>query len=336
MIRDTYLRLLFIPALGILIPMLSGIISYSFYSIPELIGAHLFFILVSFFIWGGCNWIHSRLRPVFKTGFNPFLKIITISSVSALYGMAIGGFLTFLWLRFSREIFDWDPVYRFLAMTTLAVIVFTLVYEILFLSKERELDNKIVGQLDYERSQAEIAILKNELDPHFIFNSLTTLSHLILNSPEQAHNFNQKLARVYKYFLVNKDRELISLDDEMEFIRNYFYLLQIRHDDKLMLDTNFESKQNGPIMILPCALQTLVENAIKHNDFTEEKPLRIRISLNGQYIKISNTFRPKPYLVTSTGIGLKNLIARYRMICNKDIIIEKDEEIFTVSVPLIR
>lgn len=218
----------------------------------------------------------------------------------------------------------------------LAVVVFTLVYEILFLSKERELDTKIVDQLDWERSRTEMTVLKNELEPHFIFNSLNTLSHLILSDPQTAHLFNSRLARVYKYFLINKDRELISLRDELEFIENYFFLLQIRHDNKLNLKTELHGDSEGTIMILPCALQILVENAIKHNQFTDADPLHITIVLNGQYIKISNNSRPKPYLVNSTRIGLRNLSSRYKLVCNKDIIVERTNEDFIVKLPLIK
>jgi len=214
------------------------------------------------------------------------------------------------------------------------VVVFTLVYEILFLSKERELDTKIVDQLDKERTQAELTILKNELDPHFIFNSLNTLSHLITTNPGKAHLFNNRLASVYKYFLINKERELISLQDELEFIHNYMFLLQIRHDDKLSLQTDLKENADK-IMILPCALQVLVENAIKHNEFTEEKPLLIKISLNGEYLKVSNNTKPKLNSVNSTGIGLKNLSARYRLICHKDIFVEITNNDFVVKLPLI-
>ena len=88
-------------------------------------------------------------------------------------------------------------------------------------------------------------------------------------------------------------------------------------------------------MIPPCALQILMENAIKHNEFTEANPLKIKMAMNGQYLKISNNVKPKPYSVNSTGIGLKNLSSRYRIICQKDIIIEKNRENFTVKLPLI-
>jgi LytS/YehU family sensor histidine kinase len=177
--------------------------------------------------------------------------------------------------------------------------------------------------------------LKNELDPHFIFNSLTTLSYLILNDAQKAHRFNERLAKVFKYFLINKDRELISLEDELEFIDSYFFLLQIRHDDKLQLQTDLFDKGGSTIMVLPCALQILVENAIKHNEFTDEDPLKIKIEMNGEFLKVINNVRPKPYLLSSTRIGLRNLSSRYKLVCNKDIIIENTDYSFTVKLPLI-
>ncbi len=257
MIKDVRLRLIFIPVLGIILPLASGIISYKLYSVPELILANLYFTFTSLAIWGGCNWIHGRLRRLYAPLSNPFTKIFTVCSVSALYGICIGCISASIWLQLSRNEFTWAGLWRFNLLCMLAVIVFTLIYEILFLSKERELDNKIVTQLDKERSQAELQALTNELDPHFIFNSLNTLNHLIVNNPPQAHLFNNKLAQVYKYFLINRVRELISLKDEMEFIDDYFFLLQIRHDNKLQLQTELGDEHNK-IMIPPCAVQTWV------------------------------------------------------------------------------
>jgi hypothetical protein len=335
MIKDALLKVIFIPLLGIGLPVIAGIISYELYSVPELIAANLFFILTSFIIWAGCNWIHIKLRPLYAPVSKLFSKIATVCFASALYGACTGGLSSFIWIKISRETFIWMSIYKFIAVCIAAVILFTLVYEILFLSKERELDNKIVDQLDKERSQAELQALTNEMDPHFIFNSLNTLNHLILNRPQQAHLFNNKLAQVYKYFLINKTRELIPLKDEMEFIDNYFFLLQIRHDGKLQLRAEL-NEENNKAMIPPCALQVLIENAIKHNEFTDDNPLLIKISMNGQYIRVSNNAKPKPYAVNSTGIGLKNLSSRYRIISRKNIEIEKGRDSFTVKLPLIR
>jgi LytS/YehU family sensor histidine kinase len=176
-------------------------------------------------------------------------------------------------------------------------------------------------------------VLKNELDPHFILNSLTALSHLITNDTDKAQLFTQKLAQAYKYLLINKDRDLISLEEELRFIDNYFFLLQIRHDDKLKLQVNIDKDRR--MMILPCALQILIENAIKHNLFTEEHPLIINISLNGAFLNVANNVRSKPYQVDSTNIGLKNLSTRYKLTCNRDIIVYNAKEKFIVKLPII-
>lgn len=336
MIKDLFLKMIFIPLLGISLPLISGIVTYNRYSAVELIAANSFFILTSFFIWKGCNWIHIKLRPLYKPISNPFSKIAAVCLVSALYGACTGGLSSLIWLKMSRESFSWpgSDIYKFLTACVAAVIIFTLVYEILFLSKERELDTKIVDQLDKELSQAELQVLTNEMDPHFLFNSLNTLNHLILNEPKQAHLFNNRLAQVYKYFLINKNKELIPLEDELEFIESYFFLLQIRHDNKLQLQTTVDEK-SAKVMIPPCSLQILVENAIKHNEFTAANPLLIKVSVNDHYLQVSNNIKPKLYAVNSTGIGLRNLSARYKLLFKKDITIATTRENFIVKLPLI-
>ena len=336
MIKDKYLRLVFIPLLGIVIPFFSGIITYSDYSILELISINLYFILLSFCIWTGASWVHRKMRSFSKSLRNPILKVFSVSLIGGLFGAAISGMFSIAWYKISKENFNWAPVFRCIAFSSLAVLLFTLLYEILFLSTQRVLYTKIVDQLDWERSKAEMSVLKNELEPHFIFNSLNTLSYLILNDPQTAHEFNSKLASVYKYFLINKDRELITLQGELEFIENYFFVLQVRHDNKLHLSTDLSNHHEGTLMILPYALQVLVENAIKHNEFSDADPLYIKVVLNGEYLQIKNNKKPRPYAVNSTGIGLRNLSSRYRLVCNKDILIETSDNEFTVKLPLIK
>lgn len=335
MVRDFQLRLLFIPLLGLLIPAVSGIIVYEKYSAAQIIISNCYFILTSFIIWGGCNWIHSRLRPLFRKTQNPFFKILSISIVSGLYAAASGGVMTMIWFRISKESFTWGKFFGFIAFSVMAVLIFTLVYEILFLSKERELDTKIVEELDRERMEAELDVLNNELDPHFIFNALNTLNHLIITNPDTAYLFNSRLAQVYKYVLMNKNKELVSLFKELEFIESYFFLLQIRYENKLVFELDAKDAEIRKIMMPPCTLQTVVENAIKHNEFSAENPLMIKLSLNGEYVKVSNNKKPKPYLVDSTSIGLRNLSSRYMLLCNKNIIIENEEFHFLVKLPLI-
>src|SRR5690242_14012872 len=275
MIKDKFLRFLFIPLLGISIPYLSGVITYSRYSFLELFAITVFFIFMSWSIWSCSTWLHHKIRTWFSLNQNTFIKISTISLSNALFGGAIAGILTLIYYRISQEVFSWTSYLLTVILSVLAVIVFTLVYEILYLSKERQIDSKVVDQLDWERSMAEMSNLKNELEPHFIFNSLNTLSHLILRDPETAHVFNSKLASVYKYFLMNKDRDMISLHNEMEFIENYLFLLKLRYDEQLQFISNLNPAHNDKIMIVPFALQIAVENAIKHNEFTCHEPLTV-------------------------------------------------------------
>ena len=336
MIKDTLLRLLFIPILGIAISYVSGIISYNKYTAFQTTGGCLYFILISFCIWSGCQWIHLRLRNLYTIKQNPFPKIISVCMLSGLYGSSIAGIFSLMWMRLSKEEFRWEPINRVIVFSVLAVIVFTLVYEILYLSKERELANEIADQLDDELTRAEMTALRNELDPHFIFNSLSTLSHLIANDSAKAELFNNKLAQVYKYFLVNKDKELVPVEREIEFIKNYFFLLKIRHEDKIELRIDIDEERVKDILIIPCALQILVENAIKHNEISMEHRMDIGIKTDDKHLSIQNTVKQKPVKFASTKVGLKNLCSQYLLVSNKNILIEESENIFAVKLPLIK
>lgn len=255
--------------------------------------------------------------------------------VCGLYGIAVSGMFGLSWFRFSKETFSWTILTEFVLFSLLAVIVFTLIYEILYLSKERERDTEIVVQLDRELTRAEMMALRNELDPHFIFNSLTALSYLISNDSKKADLFNQKLAEVYKYFLINKDKELVTLEKEIEFINNYFFLLKIRHDDKLNLEIDLKEKNSKEIFIIPCALQILVENAIKHNSFTHEQPLHIRVNVDSNYIVVESSGKQKQNLPGSTKVGLKNLGTQYKLLAKRNIDVEELDNKFIVKLPVI-
>jgi hypothetical protein len=336
MIKDVYLRLLFIPLPGIFLPLVTGLTDYDHYPLSTIILVNLYFISTSFITWTGCSWIHSVMRPVYLPLKPVVRRVLPVCIASTVYGGCIGCLAALGWLRLSQEYFDWNPVISFTLACMLTVIVFTLVYEIRFLSKERERDSIMVDLLNKERSQATLYALQNEMDPHFIFNALNTLNYLIQNNPKQAYLYNNKLAQVYKYFLVNKNKDLVPLGNELDFIADYYYLLQLRYDQKLQLEIELKNESPEELMIPPCSLQVLLENAIKHNSFTDTDPLKIMITVNGQYIKVMNKKSPKPFLIDSTRIGLENLNSRYRLLFNKDIIINTGKDIFTVNLPVIR
>ena len=304
----------------------------------EIVASNMHFIATSYIIWQGSVYIISRVRRLALVKQKFFLKLTMLCVATAVYAFIISSSSALIWQQIFSGIIYTKPVFACGLLSAVIVIFLTLMYEALFLSKERELDTKIVNQLDRERQHAELNSIKGELDPHFVFNALTTLSHLISIDHEKAQLFTQKLAQVYKYLLINKDRELISLNDEIKFIDDYFFLLNIRYDNRLSLSFNLDNNYVEKIMIIPCSLQLLVENAIKHNQFTEQDPLQINVALNGEYLKVENNVRNKQYATSSTKIGLANLSNRYRLVYNKDIIIDIDKEHdkFIVKLPLIK
>jgi sensor histidine kinase YesM len=334
MVRDTYLRILFIPLLGMSISYISAIITYEKYSQAGKIAGILFFVFASYCIWKGCHWLHLKLRNLYAIDVNPFIKITSLCIISSLYGAAVACFLCLLWMRISHEQFNWFAISKFILLSVMAVILFTLLYEVLYLSKERERDNIIVDQLDNELTRVEVAALRNELDPHFVFNSLNTLSYLISADAAKADLFTNKLAHVYKYFLINKDQEQVSLEKELNFIDDYFFLIQIRHENKVELKIDLDRNAIGDIMIIPCAIQLLIENAIKHNEFTASEPLKISVSMDKEYLKVENPVSKKKIHNNSTKIGLRNLGAQYILILKKNIIIDSNEKRFIVKLPL--
>jgi len=280
------------------------------------------------------NFIKSKYQ--FK--YNHYHKIILyLFCTNVLYSGTLAAFLLYLWKIFSKETYtNWGP----LTNTTLIIIIsatfITNIYEIIFLNQEREYNLTRVEQLNIAKAQAELEALKNQIDPHFIFNSLNTLSFLITRDPQNARLYNDTLAKVYRYILGNKERDLVMLREEVEFISNYFYLLKIRFSDAINMEIEINDLSAEDFLIPPISMQTLVENAIKHNDFTDSNPLTIHVSISSNHVIIRNAINPKIYATPTSRIGLNNLDNRYKLITNRNIVIENNFKFFTVKLPILK
>jgi sensor histidine kinase YesM len=175
--------------------------------------------------------------------------------------------------------------------------------------------------------------LKNQVNPHFLFNSLNTLSSLVNTQPEVAEKFINRLSSIYRYILENISKDKVPLEAELSFIRDYFFLHKIRDVEKIELQILVNDTDK--FEILPVSLQILVENAIKHNKATREEPLRISIFIEGQQIVVKNNLQNMATQIRSTGIGLKNLAERVKLIFGRELIIEETNNYFVVKVPLL-
>jgi two-component system LytT family sensor kinase len=175
--------------------------------------------------------------------------------------------------------------------------------------------------------------LKTQINPHFLFNSLNTVSSLIQSHPEKAEEFINNLSSVYRYILDNRQKDKVSLQDEVDLIKSYFNLHRVRDEEKIML--NIEISDPDEFKILPVSLQILIENAIKHNIATRENPLRISVYVENDNVVVKNNLQKKASQLKSTQIGLKNLSERIRLISGRNLIIEETNNYFIVKVPLL-
>jgi len=210
------------------------------------------------------------------------------------------------------------------------------VYETVFLVREAESEKIKKEQLERAKVEAELEALKNQIDPHFIFNSLNTLSHLIENNAVKAKQFNETLADVYRYILQSKSRDLVLLREEINFLRDYFSLLKIRFEEAVQMNVYVDEQLMEDYLIPPISLQILIENAIKHNEFFDATPLVISVGLRNGELIVRNEVKRKTLRKASSKIGLQNLSERYRLITNKEIIIEQNDKDFMVCLPVLK
>lgn len=219
-----------------------------------------------------------------------------------------------------------------------AVFIFLFIYagfETIYHFAKLRFTEKEKERLEKEKLRAELNQLKGIVNPHFLFNNLNSLSSLIGENPERAEYFLDELTKVFRYLLRNNQAELTTLGQEMLFIQSYYHLLQTRYGTGIRLDIEVDRKYEA-WLLPPLTLQLLIENAVKHNRLQKEHPLHIElVSTPGNSLIVRNTLFKREGMVESTGLGLQNINARYKMLQLSDVKIEKDQDYFTVTIPLI-
>ncbi|RYG46335.1 MAG: histidine kinase, partial [Chitinophagaceae bacterium] len=234
----------------------------------------LYTIGIAAIVWQGNRYLHYSMRSYFDWYNKPVQKVMILLLSIAFYTIPVSVLLLVGWYNFfSPGMVDWPVVWNATLIILVAVIFITHVYETVFLVKETETEIIRNEQLERTKAEAELEALKNQIDPHFIFNSLNTLSHLIESRPEKAKAFNDSMAEVYRYILQNKARGLVLLKEELLFLEHYFSLLEMRFENAVALNIDLPESVMDQYLIPPISLQILVENAIKHNEFSEDQPL---------------------------------------------------------------
>ena len=183
-------------------------------------------------------------------------------------------------------------------------------------------------------ASAKFESLKNQIDPHFLFNSLNVLSSLIEENPDNAQKFTTSLSKVYRYVLEQKDKELISVAEELSFAETYMNLLKMRFENSLFYELP-KNIPNPDAKVVPLSLQLLLENTVKHNVVSEQRPLRIKIEIDGDYLSIQNVLQKKEVFQDRQGVGLQNIINRYAIITNRKVMVEETKNAYIVKIPIL-
>ena len=277
----------------------------------------------------------DRFLPWHKSEGNRLLVGIFVHFIVAL-GWSI--LLLYLISSFFSESMNFETIQElYLIKLSILLFILTLIIEIIYfaLYSYYSYTTFQIETVRQERKQIELQLkaLKSQLSPHFLFNSLNTISSLVFKDKEKAEGFIRKLAEMYQYTLQSYQQKLITLKEELDFVDSYQYLLKTRFGDKFQCEVEVDSELYAT-KIPPLTLQMLIENAVKHNVLEEENPLKIQVSIDSKYIVVRNNITRKPKKVSSFQIGLKNINARYLLLHEEGIIVTNGEN-FQVKVPVI-
>jgi sensor histidine kinase YesM len=226
-----------------------------------------------------------------------------------------------------------EKMSNFIIPIVLFLIISLAIHSFYFyksLQENRVKEQKIIAGT----ASAKFESLKNQIDPHFLFNSLNVLSSLIEENPQNAQRFTTSLSKIYRYVLEQKDKEFVSIEEELAFAKTYMNLLKMRFENSLFYELPVKNL-NPEAKVVPLSLQLLLENTVKHNVVSEQKPLHIRIYIEGDYLAIQNDYQKKEVLQERQGVGLQNIINRYGIITNRKVLIEQNEQTFTVKIPIL-
>ena len=332
---DNTFRWIGIPFFGLLIPNATGLFGELTFTDLSYWMGYLYFISLAFLIWQGNRYLLFRTRKRFTWFDKPGEKLVLLLMNNIFYTtpLTIAWLcLWYIWAGFPKT--DWSTIEMVVLINVICVLFVTHVYETVFLVKEKESETVKNAQLQQAKAEAELTALKNQVDPHFMFNSLNTLAFLVKFDPDKALLFTENLAEVYRYILIQKDHTLVLLEDELEFTHRYTDLLHLRFGKALIIKKHFNGSSEKDYLIPPTSVFVVFENAVKHNEISEQNPLAIDVDVKDNRLTITNHIQEKGNTQNSSKIGLKNLMERFQLITGNHIEAYQKDEKFIVSLPL--
>lgn len=302
----------------------------------------ILFVIFGLVSWAGASAL-TRYVEGAVSARNVSFKIVSLVTSLFVYGLITAYLFSLSYAGFDIILFDNYMAWRSFASFSYDLIFGAFMFYLLILAyngviyyyknwQESRLNEE---RLRRENIQAKYDVLRNQVDPHFFFNSLSVLTNLVYKSADLSAEYITQLAKSYRYILDKKFDNLVSVQTELEFLQSYSFLIRIRHQDSIEFDIDIspEIQING--MLPPATLQMLVENAVKHNRFSASNPLHISISENEGWLFVINDHRKRYGVSYSTGLGLDNIGKRYELISDKKMTVTETGDKFIVKIPII-
>ncbi len=302
----------------------------------------IYFVSFTILMWEIGDIIRRKTVKIFSKQPDLIKQFTYLTIVLSFYGLFVAFLFSLSYYLFDLVFFDfhhYDGVkYRFIDLDAFIGIFFGYMFILVlngqfYLFNQWKKDYYLATQLQKENLQAKLEALKNQIDPHFLFNSLSALTTLVYKNQNMAVEYINRLSKLYRYILEKKDEVLVLLRDELDNLESYFFLIRTRFSDQIILDVRIEDYTRDNTYVFPCSLQMLAENAVKHNCCSESEPLKVSIFETIDTIVIENAVKPRRNMEDSSGLGLKNIMKRYELINAPKMEIFTENEVFRVRLP---
>lgn len=290
----------------------------------------------------GLLWLGSGILSDMKMGgitwlTAPLKRFLIMLAATFVYTFLVWWFIATAWnapwkgFNLLRPVtgFEWNEFLPTLFIT-LFISIFMHGRSFLYDWRQSALEAE---QLKKEQIAAKYETLKNQVNPHFLFNSLNVLTALVHKDADMAEKFIRQLSAVYRYVLDSRDQEVVPLREELHQLESFIYLMKIRFGNSFTAEINVPDTDG---YVAPLTLQMLLENAIKHNEVSKSNPLKIEIIRENDVILVKNNLQPKSTVEPSSGVGLENIRMRYQLLSDREVEIHTDEQFFEVKVPVVK
>ena len=336
-IHDFWPRLLLSPVIGALVVNLSGLVDHRRHSAAGIALSYVWFAVVAFLIWEGNRRLYFRLPRREDWLLRPWRRLGLLLAVIILYTLPMALALLWFWRAATG-----DPGTRPYALPTALcavvalVVAITHVYETVFLLRDWESDRLRTARTEQARLQTELESLGREVDPHFLFNSLNALAHLIDQRSDAAPGFIRALSATYRYVLECRGRTLVPLAEELDALERHRTLADIRYAGNVGLHVDVSAADARELSLPPVSLGELLQNALKHNAIGPGSPLSVRLRIEAEKLVFENDLRAGSKASRSTGIGLINLRERFLIATGREVTWTIECSRFVVRLPLVR